>query len=64
MAKTVIWNRDEQEFVHASGRTLVFASTTDANTYLARGAVKRQDEKSTKPKTGVTTTTFDLVTVN
>lgn len=64
MAKTVIWCRDEQEFVKSGGRTMVFASTTEANTFLARGAVKRLDEKATRPRTGQTTTTYDLVTVN
>lgn len=63
MAKTTIWNRDEQNYVHSGGQVLVFASGTDADTWLARNALKTNDTKSTKPKTGVSTTTFDKVTV-
>ena len=64
MAKTIIWNRDEQNCVHSGGRVLVFASGTDADVWLARTAVKNNDSKTTKPLTGVTSTTYDKVTVN
>lgn len=63
MAKTIIWNRTEQNCVHVGGQVLVFASATDADTWLARNALKQNDGKSTKPLSGVTSTTYDKVTV-
>jgi hypothetical protein len=63
MAKTILWNRDEQDVVHVSGRTLVFASSADADVWLARGALKRNDSKIAAPRTGVTAATFDKISV-
>lgn len=63
MAKTIIWNRTEQNCVHSGGQVLVFASGTDADVWLARNALKTNDGKNTKPLTGVTATTFDKVSV-
>jgi len=64
MAKTIIWNRTEQDVVKSSGKTLVFVSGTEADTWLARGALKQNDGKTTKPLSGVTATVYDKVTVN
>lgn len=63
MAKTIIWNRTEQNCVHSGGQVLVFASGTDADVWLARNALKTNDAKNTKPLTGVTSTTYDKITV-
>lgn len=63
MAKTIIWNRTEQNCVHSGGQVLVFASGTDADVWLARKAISNGDNKTTKPLTGVTAVQYDKVTV-
>lgn len=63
MAKTIIWDRTNQNCVHSGGQVLVFASGTDADVWLARNALKQNDGKTTKPLTGVTTATLDKITV-
>lgn len=63
MAKTIIWNRTAQDVVKSGGQTLIFFSAADADTWLARNALKVGDSKATKPLTGVTATVYDKVTV-
>lgn len=60
---TIIWNRTERDVVKSGGRTLLFASSADADTWLARNALKTNDAKNTKPLTGVTATTYDKISV-
>jgi hypothetical protein len=63
MAKTIIWDRTKQNVVLVGGQALVFASGTDADVWLARGALKTNDQKNTKQFTGVTSTTYDKISV-
>lgn len=63
MAKTVIWDRTNQNFIHSGGQVLVFAQSADADTWLARNALKQNDNKAVRPLTGVTSTVFDKITV-
>lgn len=63
MAKTIIWNRTVQNVVMNGGQALVFTDSTDADVWLARRALKTNDSKNTKPLTGVTSTTFDKISV-
>ena len=59
----IIWNRHERDVVKSSGRTLVFATSADADVWIARNAVKNTDAKTPKALTGFTSTTFDKLTV-
>lgn len=60
---TIVWNRTERDVVKLGSRALLFASSADADVWLARNALKTNDSKATKPYTGGNGTIYDKLTV-
>ena len=63
MAKTVIWNRTEQDVLRSGGRPIVFPNAAAADTHLARPSFIQSANTVTKPHTGVIAIQYDKIVV-